>query len=111
MLYFYTDIHEFIKDCQPRTKLVKYDNGEMLADSLDTLIGWKNYLFQLLDIHGVNDVVQTEIHTTDLAVYGISSSDAEIATEKLKRYETPDNDKLAAELIQAGCKTLRSEIQ
>jgi hypothetical protein len=58
---------------------------------------WKNYFCHLLNVHGVNDVRQTEIHTAEP-----SSSEVEIAIEKLKRYKSPGIDKIPAKLIQAG---------
>jgi hypothetical protein len=39
-----------------------------------------------------------------------SSSEAEVAIGKLKRYKSPGVDQIPAELIQAGGGTLRSEI-
>jgi hypothetical protein len=39
-----------------------------------------------------------------------SSSEVEIAIEKLKRYKSPGIDQIPAELIQAGGETLSSEI-
>jgi hypothetical protein len=71
---------------------------------------WENYFCQLLNVHGVNDVRQTEIHTAEPLVPEPSSSEAEIATEELKRYKSPGIDQIPAELIQTGGNTLRSEI-
>jgi hypothetical protein len=39
-----------------------------------------------------------------------SSSEVEIAIEKLKRYKSPGIDQIPAELLQAGGNTIRSEI-
>jgi hypothetical protein len=61
-------------------------------------------------VHGVNDVRQTEIHTTEPLVPEPSSSKVKIATEKLKRCKSSGIDQIPAELIQAGGNTLRSEI-
>jgi hypothetical protein len=36
--------------------------------------------------------------------------EVEIAITKLKKYKSPDNDQIPAELIQAGGETLYSEI-
>jgi len=43
--------------------LVKDVSGNLFADSHDNLNGRKNLLFQLLNVHGVNNGRQTEIHT------------------------------------------------
>jgi hypothetical protein len=66
------------------------------------LNGCKNYFCQLLNVHGVNDVRQTEIHTAELLVPEHSSSEVEIAIEKLKSYKSQGIDQIPAELIQVG---------
>jgi hypothetical protein len=55
-----------------------------------------------LNVHGVKDVRQTEIHTAETLVPEPSSFEVEIAIEKLKRYKSPGIDQIQAELIQAG---------
>jgi hypothetical protein len=45
--------------------LVKDENGDLLADSHNVLNKWKNYISQLLNVHRVSDVRQTEIHTSE----------------------------------------------
>jgi hypothetical protein len=82
----------------------------LLADSHSILNRWKNYFCQLLNVHGVNDVGQTEIHAAEPLVPEPSSFEVEIAIGKLKRYKSPFIDQIPAELIQAGRNTLRSEI-
>jgi hypothetical protein len=47
-------------------------------------------------------ILQTEIHTVEPLVPEPSSSEVEIAIEKLKRYKSPGIDQILAELIQAG---------
>jgi hypothetical protein len=66
----YRGINEFKKGYQPRAKMVKAENGDLLADSHSVLNRWKNYFCQLLNVHGVNDVRQTEIHTK-IAVFWV----------------------------------------
>jgi hypothetical protein len=39
-----------------------------------------------------------------------SPFDVEIAIAKLKKYKSPESDQILAELIQAGCETLLSEV-
>jgi hypothetical protein len=50
---------------QPRSNKVKDENGVMLADSRSLLKVWENYFGQLLNVHGINDVRQTEMHTAE----------------------------------------------
>jgi hypothetical protein len=51
----YRGINEFKKGYQPRTNLVKYDNGDLLADYYSILNRWKNYFCQLSSVLGIND--------------------------------------------------------
>jgi hypothetical protein len=76
-----------MKGYQPRTNLVKDENGDLIADSHNILNRWKNYFSQLLTVRGVKDVRQTEIHTSEPSVPETSSLEAETATEKLKRHK------------------------
>jgi hypothetical protein len=62
-------------------------------------------------LNGVNNDKQAEIHTAkSLVPSNSSSSEVEIANEKLKTYKLPGIDEIPAELIQAGSNTLRSDI-
>jgi hypothetical protein len=61
----YRGINEFKKGYQPRTNLVKDERGDLLVDPYKILIRWKNYFCQLLNIHGVGGVRQTEMHTAE----------------------------------------------
>jgi hypothetical protein len=90
--------------------MVKEENCDLLADSHSILNRWKNYFCQLLNVHGVNDVRQTKIHTAEPLVPEPSFSEVEIAIEMLERYKSPGIDQIPAELIQAGGNTLCSEI-
>jgi hypothetical protein len=84
--------------------------GDLVADSHSILGRWRNYFFQLLNVHGINDVRQTEIHTAEPLVPEPSDSEVEMATEKLKRHKSPGIDQIPAELIKAGGRTIGSEI-
>jgi hypothetical protein len=54
-----------------------------------------------LNIHGVNDLRQTEINTAELLLLEPSAFEFELVTEKLKSYKSPDIDQIPAELIKA----------
>jgi hypothetical protein len=54
-------------------------------------------------------VRQTEMHTAEPFVTEPSASEFEFAIGKLKSYKSPGGDRISAELIQAGGKTLRSK--
>jgi hypothetical protein len=106
----YRGINEFKKGCQPRSNLVKDENGGLLADSNTILNRWKGYFSQLLDVHDVSDVRQIEIHTAEPLVPGLSHLVVEISIARLKNYKSPGSDQIPAELYQAGGETLVSVI-
>jgi hypothetical protein len=58
-------INDYKKGFQPRTNIVRGKKDVLVTDSQSILVLWKNYFSQLLKIHGVNDVRQTEIHTAE----------------------------------------------
>jgi len=58
----------------------------------------------------VNDVRQTEIHTTEPLVPQPSAFEVEMAIEKIKRHKSPGIDQIPAELIKRGGRKFRSEI-
>ena len=82
----------------------------LFTDSHSILARWRNYFSQILNVHGVNFVRQTEIHTTEPLVPETSTSEFELAIEKLKSYRSPDIDQIPSELIKAGGKTIRCEV-
>ena len=63
-----------------------------------------------MNVHGVNDVRQTEIHKAGALVPKPSASEVELAIERLKIHKSPDIDQIPAELIKAGGKTICCEI-
>jgi hypothetical protein len=66
--YLYRGISDFKKGCQPRTYIVKDEKGDLFADSHIGVARWGNYISHLLNVHGFNDVRQTEIHTAETLV-------------------------------------------
>jgi hypothetical protein len=81
----YRGIIDFKRGYQPRSKLVKDENGDLLADSHNILNRWKNSLSQLLNVHRVSEVKQMEIHTDEPLLPVPSPFEAEIAIVNLKR--------------------------
>jgi hypothetical protein len=78
---------------------VKDENGDLLADSHNILNRRKNHVSQLLNVHRVSDVRQREIHTTEPLIPDPIPSEVEIAIATLKRYKSPGNGQIPAELI------------
>jgi len=98
----YRGINDFMKGYKPRTNIVKDDEGDLVADSHSILARWRNHFSQILNIHGVNNVRQTEIHTAEPLVPEPSTSEVELAIEKLKSHKSPGIDQIPAEFIKAG---------
>ncbi|PNF27158.1 hypothetical protein B7P43_G08536, partial [Cryptotermes secundus] len=105
----YRGINDFKRAYQPSSNLVKDENGDLLADS-HILNRWRNYFSQLLNVHRVSDVRQTEIHTAESLVPAASPFEVESAIANFKRYKSPGSDQILAELIQAGSEILHSKI-
>jgi hypothetical protein len=104
------DINKFKKVYQSRSNLVKDENNDLLADAHNILYRQKNYFCQILNVHGIDDIRQTERHTAEPLIPEFSPFEVEIAIKKLKRYKSPSIVQILEELIQAGGNTLCSEI-
>jgi hypothetical protein len=59
----YREINEFNRGYQPRSNLVKDENGDLLAESHNILNRWKKYLSQLLNVRNVSDVQLVFLHS------------------------------------------------
>jgi hypothetical protein len=88
--------------------LILLSSSSSLTYSHNRLNRWKNYFYQLLNVHSVSEVRQIEIHTAEPLVPGPSSLEVEIAIAKLEKYKPPGSDQIPAELIQSGGETLVS---
>jgi hypothetical protein len=100
----YRGINELEKRYQPRINIIKDENGNLLADSQNVLNRWKNFFNQVLNVHGVHNVRQKDIHTAEPLVPEPSLVKVEIATGKLKSYKYPGTDQILAKLIREGGK-------
>jgi len=83
---------------------------KMVADSHSILLMWRNHISQLLNIHGVNDGRQREIHTAEPLMCEPSALEVELAIEKLNSHKSPGIDQIPAELIKVGGRTICCEI-
>ena len=106
----YRGINDFQMGYQPRTNIVKDEKGHLITDSHSILASWRNHFSQLLNVHGVNGVRQTEIQKGEPLVPELSAFEVETAIEKLKRHKSPGTDQIPAELIKAGCRTIHFDI-
>ena len=90
-----------------RTNIGQDEKVDLVADSHSILGTRRNHFSQLLNVHGANDVRQTEIHT----LKPLMPEPIEMAIEKLKRHKSRGIDQIPAKLIKAGGRTIRSEIR
>jgi hypothetical protein len=59
-----------------------------------------------LNVHWVNDVRQTQIHTAEPLVSETSAFEVEMAIEKLKRQKSLGTDQIPTELNKVGGRTI-----
>jgi hypothetical protein len=62
---FYSVINEFKKGYLPITDIIRDENGNLLADPQSVLNRWKKIFNQVLNVHGVHDVRQLDIHKAE----------------------------------------------
>jgi len=74
----------------------------LVAESQSIFARWRKSFSQLLNVHGVNEVKQTEIHTAEPLVPEPSVFVFELAIEKVKNHKSPGIDQITGEMIQAG---------
>jgi len=98
----YRGIKDLRKGYQPTTDRVKDEKSDLVTDSHSISARWKNHFTQLLNVHGVYDVWQTETHTAKPSVPKPSAFEFQMATEKLKRHKSPGTDQIPAEFITSG---------
>jgi hypothetical protein len=67
---FKTGIFDSEKGSHPRTDIVMDEKGDLVTDSHTILAMWRNHFSQLLNVHGVNELRQTEIQTYSRACSG-----------------------------------------
>jgi hypothetical protein len=64
---------------------------------------WKNFFNEVLNVHGVHDVREMDIHTAEpLVPEEPSLVKVEIATGKFKSYKFSGTDQILAELFKVG---------
>jgi hypothetical protein len=61
----YRRTNEFKKRYQPRINIMKDENGNLIADVQSVLNRWKIFFNQVIDVNGVHDVRQMDIHTAE----------------------------------------------
>jgi hypothetical protein len=108
--YLYIGINEFKKGYQPKINIIKDENSSLLADTQSVLNRWKNFINLVLNIRGVHNVRQMDVHMAELLVPEPSLVKVEVAVGKLKSYKSPGTDQILAKFIKTGGEILCSEI-
>ena len=106
----YKGISDFKKGYQPRTNTVNDEKSDLVTDCHSILAKWRNHFSQMLNVNGVNGIGRTEIYTAEPLVPEPSAFEFETAIEKIKRRRSPGIDKIPAEFIKAGGRTIRPEV-
>jgi hypothetical protein len=70
---------------QHKTTIIKDENGYLLADPQTVLNRRKNVFNQIINVHGVHNVTQMDVHTAEPLVPESSLVEVEIATGKFKK--------------------------
>ena len=65
-------------------------------------LGGRTISLNCLNVHRVNDIRQTEMHTAEPLVPEPTVFEVEMAVEKLKSHKSPGIDQIPAEMIKAG---------
>jgi hypothetical protein len=81
---------------------VKDEKVDLLAYFNNIMNRWKKCFSQLLNLLRVSDVRQIDIHAVEPLVPDPSPFEVETVIAKLKRYKSPGNGKISAELIRQG---------
>ena len=98
----YRGISDFNEGYKPRRNIVKDEKGDLVADSHCTLARRRNHFSQVFNMHGVKDVGQAEIQTAEPLVPEPSTTEFELAINKLKSHKLPGTDQIPAEQIKVG---------
>jgi hypothetical protein len=101
----YRGINEFKEGYEHRINIIKDENGNLPADPQNIMNRWKNLFNQALNVHGVDDVRQINIHTAEPLVPEFSLGELEIAIGNLKSYKSPGTDQIPAALIKVNGET------
>ena len=81
---WYRNINDFKKGYQPTTNIVNDEKGDLVA-KFPKYVGQEEEIFlPTIELHGVNDIRHTEIHTAEPLVFEPSAFEFELAITKLK---------------------------
>jgi hypothetical protein len=100
----YRGENEFKDENQSIINIIKDENVNLVADPQNVLNRWKNFFNQVLNVHGLHDVRQTDIHLAEPLVPETSLVEVEFVIGKFKRYKSTGSNNIPAEFMKAGVK-------
>jgi hypothetical protein len=80
----YRGISEIKKGYQPRTNTVKDEKGDLVTDYHRILVRWRKHFSEMFNVHWVNNVQQTNIHTAESLVSEPSAFEFAMVIDKLQ---------------------------
>ena len=98
----YRGINDFKKGYKPRTNIVKCEKGDLVADCHSILGRCRNHFSQLLNVHGFNGDIQTEINTAKPLLPEPSVFQFELAIEELKGHKSSGIHQIPSEFRQGA---------
>ena len=107
----YRGVNDFKKGYQTTTNLAKNEKDDLVVESYSILARWRKYFSQLLNVHEVNCVKHTDIHTAEPLMPEPGDSELELAVEKPESHKSPGIDQIPKKLIKAGSRTLFHQIK
>ena len=75
----YMGINDMKKGYEPRTRIVKDEKCDLVADCHSVMARWRTFFSQILNVHGVSDVRQAEIYTSEPLVPELSFLEVDLA--------------------------------
>jgi len=69
--------------------IVKHEKGDLVTDCHSILARWRKHFSQLINVQGVSDVRQTEIHAVEPLVAEPCAFEVEMTDAKLERHKSP----------------------
>ena len=92
------------------TNTVTFSCSYSVSSSVRNRRKFVSFVSFLMNVHWVNDIWQTELHTAESLVPEQSVFEIELAIEKLKSHKSPGIDQIPAEFIKARSRTIRHYI-
>ena len=78
----YRGVGDYKTYYKPRNNIVRNEKGDLVTDPHSILARWRNHFYQLFNVHGVSDKIET--HIAEPLVPGPSVFELETTIKNLK---------------------------